>query len=154
MGYPDTTCLLVSHFTRGRQNLRIASARALGPVVLDLDLTCIEKQIIHLHGRDSADGHFWTALLFRGRSSQAGLAMAEEEDRTPGIPIAATALPSWADSLPKSELVDLFRQADFGSTELGDISEWPLSLRNYCFMVFTDSRAACVYEDPLSSLDE
>jgi hypothetical protein len=53
--------------------------------------------------------------------------------------------PCWSDGLPVTDHVDLFRQADFGLTSLGPISAWPLSLRNYVFMVFTDSRAACIY---------
>lgn len=53
--------------------------------------------------------------------------------------------PCWFDALPHSDHVDLFRQADFSRTVLGPMSEWPLSLRNYVFMVFTDSRAACIY---------
>lgn len=51
----------------------------------------------------------------------------------------------WTDLLPCTEHVDLFRHADYGPTQLGPIVDWPLSLRNYVLMVFTDSRAACIY---------
>lgn len=51
----------------------------------------------------------------------------------------------WTDALPDSDHVNFLRQADFGSTKLGPILDWPLSLRNYVYMVFTDSRAACIY---------
>lgn len=51
----------------------------------------------------------------------------------------------WTDLLPHTDHVDLFRDADYGPTKLGAITEWPLSLRNYVHMVFTDSRAACIY---------
>lgn len=67
-----------------------------------------------------------------------------DHDTTSGVSLITKKPPSWADRLPNTDHVNLFRRADFGLTELGPLSEWPLSLRNYVFMVFTDSRAACM----------
>jgi len=55
---------------------------------------------------------------------------------------------SWADVLPKTAHVELFRGVDFGATTLGPISEWGPALRSYATMVFADSRPANVYWGP------
>lgn len=68
------------------------------------------------------------------------------EDTVPSTPLVIKERPCWTDALPLTDHVNLYRKAEFELTELGPISTWPLSLRNYVFMVFTDSRAACVYE--------
>lgn len=55
---------------------------------------------------------------------------------------------SWIDRLPKTPHVELFRNADFGATTLGPISEWGPALRLHAQMVFSDSRAANIYWGP------
>lgn len=63
-------------------------------------------------------------------------------------PVFARGSSSWADVLPKTNHVELFRGTDFGATTLGPMSEWGPALRSYATMVFTDSRAANVYWGP------
>ena len=72
-----------------------------------------------------------------------------ERDNVANQPSLSTPWPeSWPDTLPKTTHVELFRNADFGATALGPISEWGPALRSYATMVFADSRAANVYWGP------
>lgn len=77
-----------------------------------------------------------------------------EEEKT--ISETSMTKPCWTDALPYTDHVSLFRKADFSLTKPGPISGWPLSLRNYVFMVFADSRAACVYwgEEKIAMYDD
>ncbi|SMR62179.1 unnamed protein product [Zymoseptoria tritici ST99CH_1E4] len=52
---------------------------------------------------------------------------------------------SWTDVLPRTEHVDLFRNADYGATDLGIIEDFGPALRMYTTMIFTDSRGAGLY---------
>ncbi|KJX94537.1 histidine kinase like protein [Zymoseptoria brevis] len=52
---------------------------------------------------------------------------------------------SWTDVLPRTGHVDLFRNADYGATDLGNIEDFGPALRMYTTMIFTDSRGAGLY---------
>lgn len=54
----------------------------------------------------------------------------------------------WTETLPLSDQVDLFRDCDWSLTPLGPCSTWPLSLRLYTHMVFSDNRVAALYWGP------
>lgn len=55
---------------------------------------------------------------------------------------------SWIARLPDTKHVQLFKDTDWASTELGCLETWGPSLRFIASMVFADSRAACVYWGP------
>lgn len=55
---------------------------------------------------------------------------------------------SWISQLPNSSHVDLFKETDWASTDLGPVEDWGSDLRLATNMLFADSRGACVYWGP------
>lgn len=55
---------------------------------------------------------------------------------------------SWVDTIERTEHNLLFLNYDFASTRLGPLEDWCFALRMHASMVFSDSRAACVYWGP------
>lgn len=51
----------------------------------------------------------------------------------------------WSDNIPSSDHVEFFRRTNWAASQLGPLSTWSNALRLHTFMVFADSRAACVY---------
>lgn len=54
----------------------------------------------------------------------------------------------WTCNIPDSEHVRFFRSTDWAATELGPLSTWSLALRIHIFMLFSDSKPACLYWGP------
>lgn len=103
---------------------------------------------------DDVNGHLRTAY-FDQKSGRWTLKAPTQDSKSDGLLKVQNGHVSgglqgsdWTDTLPLSDQVNLFRESDWSLTPLGPCCTWPLSLRLYTHMVFSDNRVAAIYWGP------